>query len=669
MLRNGDIVDLDNSLWVSQDCVHRNTDISHGYLRVAKTRAKRSGRTGLWSHTAVSGACYFSYDELPTSVTEVLPPEPLLRQSAVPPANDLHTLVSECVSWRYHRFMPYYDGETKNTATALSLAASIIHEATIYASTHAVSFRKSDFFKELCDLTAGMKYLPKTWRIMKDKLQSCRAGTPAEDIIQPKNKNNRSAAKYSDNGLVNSWFLELADTKKNYSAAFIYRQLRTLCTQHGIGKNPSLRWVTEKLSDPKTQYLVHQRYGYESRFGRNYRAYTPQKTAVYAGDCWQIDGTRVNIIDHKTSRGNKFLYIVAVRDVMSGVPLGWEYCYEESHTAVISALAMAAKTAGYLPYEIGYDRFPGHNTEQWKQVEQKLAVAGVKMSVTHRAEGKAHIERWFGTLQDVFMQRSEFYYGQGIKSTRRHAHRANEYIALMRAWATKHNFDFDAAAAETDNILHAYVNTPLSDYSRKFSTIDESPLELHTRSDKPHTFALSDEQYCLIFGLQKYVSPRNYMIQTQIDNATYYYGIDDCEVVERYTGKKLLNCFDPDDLSSVHLFEPDSLRYLGTFAEVVPAQRFGPDKDLRSVGRMQSIARKHEEYRTAKKDKILKGGFTEATSSADETYRFAPSPEVALLQGARIPKYSYEAAETAFLNEEWDDREEHDLSLSVLDQL
>ena len=88
---------------------------------------------------------------------------------------------------------------------------------------------------------------------------------------------------------------------------------------------------------------------------------------------------------------------------MSGMVLGWEYCYTESEQVINNAIAMAVRTAGHLPYELRYDRFPGHTTEAWANTKNNLQRAGVIMTQTSVAEGKAHIERWWGVMQSIIM--------------------------------------------------------------------------------------------------------------------------------------------------------------------------------------------------------------------------------------------------------------------------
>lgn len=670
-ITSGEIMNYNEMLCISQDFVLRNTSVSDKYLRVAKVRAKKDS-AGAWKFISFQDKSYFIYEYLPGQYRDQLPEPETLRSYAVRPANETESLITESKLNGYKLFLSVYGEFGGDRQKALCVSASIIHEAKNYVEINHIPYSKSKFFERLTAEIAlqDIKYLPKSWRNLRDKIRLYACGTPIRELVNTKNEGNANASQFGSNDLIIGWLMELADSQKNYTAAFIFRKIRLLCLQSGIDKNPSVRWVSDYMARNETRFLIKGRYGDGSRFGQKYRAYTPIKTAVYAGDCWQIDGTRVNIIDHhgtwtgrdgKSRSGQKYLYIVAVRDVMSGLPVGWEYCYEESATAVIGALAMAVRNAGYLPYELIYDRFPGHNTSDWAFLECELRRRKVIMTVTHKAEGKANIERWFGSLQSVFMTESELYYGEGIQSSRRYAHRSKEYVYKMHQWAKKNGFDFDDAVRETNAILERHNSRPYSEYSRKFQHIDKSPAQLHDESDRPNTYPVAEHEFCYLFGLRKGISISNHLITTQIEGATFYYGIDDCDLTERYTGEKLTNCFDYEDLSRVHLY--DGISYLGTFSRVEEAQRFGPDRDMRAVGKMKKIAKANDERRKEKLQAI--DARKKAAEAALEAIETELSPEMGIILAGHAKKHACEAAETSYLCETWNVEDESEVEVLV----
>jgi transposase InsO family protein len=655
MLKSGNIINYNSEIYLSQDYVLQNTGITSGYLRVAKSRFN-TGVSESWKYIELFNQSYFEYSKIPVTAKMHLPARRELLNSSISYNRDVENIIKTAREEGVHKLLSRYK---QDVGTALS--AAIIYEAHKYVNNNNISYSKSKFFKELASEIElqQIKYLPKTWRNLRDKIKEYAEGTPLEKIITKKQAGNNNTVKFANNEIIKTWLINFIESQRNYSASHIFRQIRRMSVQSGIKEYPSVRWIRNFMNDPQTRYITQQRFGVNTRFNAKYRVYTPTKSALFAGDCWQIDGTRVNIIDHKATyinkagkkvTGQKFLYIIAVRDVMSGMILGWEYCYEENATATINALAMAVRNTGYLPYEFIYDRFPGHNSQEWKFIENQLRKEGTIMTVTSKAEGKAHIERWWGTLQSVFMMQSDLYYGEGIKSTNRHAHRSKEYVASMRQWASKNGFNYDMACAETDKIINNYFSTKFSEYSEKFKDIDQSPEELHQNSEKPNIYPITDHQWCFLFGLKKGVQIANYMISTQIEGVKHYYGVDDCDVIAKYTGVKLINCFDYEDLSTVHLYNENE-EYVGSFSEIEPAQRFGPDKDMRAVGRVKSIADKVRADQVQKLSEIKE----KALLLEDEP---DSASEVDVMQGGMMHKHVYESAESAFLLDEWKDEEE-----------
>jgi len=653
MLNSNDIIRYNNDLWVSQDYL-LNNGIESRYLRVAKSRANKGASS--WTHETITNRCYFKYTALPKTATIKLDEPHVLHLQATEVQNDIISIVSRALYSSFKLFL-------KSMSEDEARSAAVLHEASIYIKSNNLSFSKSMFFEQLAAEVEvqKLKYLPVSWRNLRDKVKAYSQGTQVTDIVKRKNLENKNSTMFANNGTMLNWLLDLGQSQHNYTASLIWRKLSRTCVQHNVTKVPSLRWVTDFLSKPESQFLINQRFGANSRFNSRYRSYVPTLGALYAGDCWEIDGTRVNIIDHKAVimkdgkkvTTNKFLYIIAVRDVMSGLPLGWEYCYEESADAVTNALAMAVRNAGYLPYEFRYDRFPGHNTDDWLYVENSLRRLGVIMTQTVKAEGKAHIERWWGTLQTVFMSESDLYYGEGIKSSRKYAHRSKDYVMKMRSWASKNGFNFDDACRETNKILEAWSSTAYSAWSTKFKLIDKSPSELHNECTHPNTIDISHPRFCYLFGIRKEVSIRNYMILTQIDNATYYYGIDDCEVAEKYTGVKTINCFDPENFDNVHLFMGEN--YLGTFGRITPAQQYGPNKDMRAVGKVKAIADKMKCHRTTKLAQFASGCLN---SDSDDEELVNVTTETGILLGHKVSKHDYENAESKYLQNEWEDEGE-----------
>ena len=127
-----------------------------------------------------------------------------------------------------------------------------------------------------------------------------------------------------------------------------------------------------------------------------------------------------------------------------------------------------------------------------------------------------------------------------------------------------------------------------------------------------------------------------------------------------------MNCFDFDDLDRVHLYDGET--YLGTFDRITPAQQFGPNKDMRAVGKIKALNEKVNGHRAAKMTEIAAN--KEVCLNAIEEIIEAESVpgELGILQSGRIRKPDYEASETAWLREQWNTDEDEDITVNVRKQ-
>ena len=230
------------------------------------------------------------------------------------------------------------------------------------------------------------------------------------------------------------------------------------------------------------------------------------------------------------------------------------------------------------------------------------------------------------------MQKSQYYYGEGVQSRRPYAHRAPEYLKELRKEATKTGFDFAAAWHEAAGIVESYRSTPLSAYSRKHASLHKSPAGLHQESEKPNVTKLEAYQISMLFGLKKKVSIKhNGQIRTEIQKAEYLYHVDDFEVQAGH--KEVIMSYDLEDLDKVWLFKQrgDLLVYLCQAGQFRKPQPYGPGKETANIVaaslRLKGIEkRKAEELKKATaaagEVELMMGRFTEKTAAEEaETAR------------------------------------------------
>jgi len=401
-----------------------------------------------------------------------------------------------------------------------------------------------------------LAYVPTNYRRLQEKVTRVLAGELPHEVVKLPREGNKNRKPYEADDEIMAWVVAMRQRPENWPNVYIARKLRVLCAQT-LKPVPSVRWFEERMTADYVKYLTdRQRGGIVAKRAKGHGM--PMQTAVWAGDRWEMDGTRRNYLPWrmKDSEGKKreqYLYIVALRDVHSGDVPGWCYGVTEDRWMYAETLRMAVRECGYLPAELVIDRFPGHNSPEWQALELKLKYYGVKVTYAETGDKKARVERWFGTLQTVFDNESGYYYGEGIKSRRHYAHRAEKYLKEAKAKAWKDGWNMERAIEESDKALEAYRQTSLSVYSRKHSGVDKSPAALHQESDKPAAIECDWQRQMELFGYEKPVTLDGYgTIRTEIQKVEYFYVTEEYAVISQYREVTLV--YDIDDLNTALLY-------------------------------------------------------------------------------------------------------------------
>lgn len=643
--------------WLSERLVVEVCNISNDYSRKVRKVYKKSvancyqrfnilpasGKSWRWAK--INGLFYYDLDfipnQKPTYYRDLFGDKADLLERFKEFDNGTENSIFESQFNSYIKanendFLHCYLDCTKEQQKALAKACAVLEFSVRYIQEN--EFRtQNEGYKLLSALIEknDFRYLPKNYRILKEKVSEViDNGQAIAEVIKLPRAGNENAVEYNDPEVWN-WAMQLTAMGQNYSNDWKTRKIQDMCRMVGK-KVPSRRWFGQNIYEQhNTKFLTaSQRFGKGTTKASLYEGYIPFENALFAGDCWQIDATRVNMISHKADDGSKkFLYIVAVRDVHSGDILGQCFDYSENRWSVLNAVKMAVQSAGYLPYEMVFDRFPGHNTEEAKALFSTLQKLKVKVTIAHNANAKAGLERWFGTLQSVFMADSKYYYGEGIKSRRLHAHRSPDYLAMLDKESKKAGFNLIDAYGEAESIVNAYRTTVYSYYSRKNKDLNKSPKLIHDESDKPHVQWVENHQISMIFGLKKKLQIRNGFIKTEIQGMEYIYQVEDYGILS--TEPEVIISYDMEDLSTVYLFKKakdNFLIHLGEAQEFKRVVVHGPQAEF---NRVNTEKQKQAEIERKKAEELEeKKGYNN---------------DVALLMGRFTDKAEAENAETVFL--------------------
>lgn len=499
----------------------------------------------------------------------------------------------------YRSYLEFYREANEVQRPALAKACAVID----FILDHKDSYpgTKNKLYKDLEPVLKklDLQYIPHHHLRLKEKIDELFAceSLSIPDIIKLPRTGNSNSMVFADPQLI-SWVLQLRSMPKNYSDEYIIRKVEDMC-EIMSKRVPSKSWFKQTILQlPGTKFLTSKRYG-SSRKSHIHKSYIPTEGALYAGDCWEMDATRVNIVGHtveiedekgKKKKVEKFLMVVAIRDVHSGDIVGYSFDHSENRRVYTDAIAMAVKNTGYLPFEIITDRFPGHNTIQVEELFARLEALGVKIELSHNANDKAGIERFFRTLQQITMPDSDFYYGEGIMSRSLSAFRSPEYLEQIKKESKKAGFDMYKAVEESTFILETFRDTKYSKYSRKHKNIHLSPRQKHEQSEKPHIIEVSDATISMLFGIKKKKIQinRNGQIHTEINGIEmdYFISPDYYDIIKNYHLESVVMSYDYEDLSVVYLWEKHGilLKSLCEAEFFVPAKTKGPNKNLQQIG-------------------------------------------------------------------------------------
>lgn len=668
-LQQGDILirnyDGTQTVWLSQRLVMEVCAIEKEYFdKAVRDRYKKSVRAcdlnkskaflpdsgKAWRWAKTSNGFYYCLDNIPNKAPKHYrelfgDKEALLQSYEQAMANrhesNLETMFKRHLNKAYPQYLEYYTQVDTTRRVALAKACGVLD--FLLENVENYSGTKNALFNELSPILQRMDlaYIPHNPLRLKEKYNILlETDHSIVELINLPRTGNKNAERYNDPE-VYSWVMQLRASGANFSDQWIIRYVWELCDRFGKEK-PSRRWFGQAIFEqPKTKYLTaEKRFGYGSRKSKMYAGYIPMKNAICAGDCWEVDATRVNIIAHQTQdehgkKCEKYLYVIVVRDLHSGDILGYDIAYAENKNAYMRALRMAVETANYLPYSLVTDRFPGHNTDEIKDLFARMEALGVQIHTTHKASGKAGVERWFGTFQSVRLMSTQFYYGEGIQSRRLSAHRSDAFLNEVKKQAKKDNFDYFKAYQEIEMQIELWRDTPYCTYSRKYENVQETPKQLHEKAMKTNVIDVNPARISMLFHRKKQITLKNNgLIETEIDKTKFYYrlSVADYEVISNYTGQKVIMSYDVFESNVVYLWKKHehllvSLCKAELFEEV---QGHGPTAEL---GRISEARAREKELQRLKEAELQ-----QATQGSESD----------LLMGIFTDKKKANAAEDAY---------------------
>lgn len=571
---------------------------------------------GSWRWARLNGRFYYDLDTIPdkapANYLSKLPKDLLeqhqnaVRQRAQTP---LETKVKEALK-KSSRFVGFFAHHGGHHAESLARAAAVIEATLLHMAEEQIPGNRMSFWLDLGAVLERLdvRYLPTNYRSLQRRFMpalECPDTHPTELVELPRTGNQNARKDFDPEVL--AWTVAMRGMPLNYTGAHIVRAVQELCAMSGKAE-PSASWLEKAVYSNETKYLTAPtRFGARGREANKWSGHIRLAPAPFASDCWMMDATRVNmipvrVVDNKGGTAEKSVFMAAVTDVHSADCLAMTFTYSENRWAYRTLLAQASRAAGHLPFELVMDRYPGHNTQEGKDLIARLEAAGVKVTVTHRATGKATQERWWRTLQSVCFQHSEWYYGEGVQSKGEAAHRSAEHLAGQTKIARREGWGYEDLVKEVTHWLGRYRNTPLAKWSRQYRRCERSPAQMFAESPKPNAVTLAPERWAEMFSYETLITMRNQgQLTPEIGGIRLMYCCDDPHTIRKREGSQMVLCIDLENPEVGYLFEHEPgrahKRYIGPVRQDMPVSRFGPGATYSGMGAKKKRLKELDEAR------------------------------------------------------------------------
>lgn len=527
-------------------------------------------------------------------------------------------------------------------AAIMDVLVNWIKEKSLKESNKQVYETAANWLEQHRDRYFSYKYLPMNWKRLREKVALMNAESlESFRVISLPRAGNDNTTKFSDEvkkemrGLV----LRMMLAGAGMSDEMIARKVVYFYEMHGEAV-PSPITIKRIMGETSIKLMSSQKRYADNKAGKQWtRSSMALKNAEFAGDCWEADGTRVQWQGFEVDGIKRYLYIVAIRDVNTGMYVGWSYGLSENSELYWEALRMAVSICGYVPYELRVDGY-GFN-DKVDNLFEKLKKHGMKLTTTSEAAGKAKAERSFGTLQSVFESEHKAWIGEGIMSGDQNSRPTADYLSKQAKKLNTERWSWEKAWVAHNRLIMGYNATKYSEWSKKLKNVKKSPLELHSESAKPNVKVVEFYDIPTLFWAEEVRKIANYRLvfERREQEAPLVFDMNDAvylPIHQQYREVRVR--YDNDVLDEVMLFDPKTDSYLATVKRFDAIQLYGPNAEY---DRLQAYKEKAKGLKNSIKQ------LTQKTLDGSERVL----DESALSLGARVSKTLKENAESLAFEE------------------
>jgi len=359
----------------------------------------------------------------------------------------------------------------------------------------------------------------------------------------------------------------------------------------------------------KNTIMLHRN---KELFDKHVQPSSRRKTAIYAGDTYQMDGTKIQFVSWDAIKKKvERLSIFAVKDVKSGRIVGFDLAQSEDKYNVLGAMEMAVKTNGLAPFEWVYDNASASKTEEFKNLKLGLELNGsrIRHAKVGNSQDKSQLERWFRTYQNKYQRLIPGFLGGGIKTKVDTERIDSGFLEKVR----KTN------GIPSTEQLQKTMAVLISIFNATPGKNGKSPDQLFAECSKPNTKELRPEQIAFLFWHSKTIKVRNMEIETEIRKQKYYYDLSYHEKRFELTGSKVKVYYDHRELSIIHVFDLKD-NYIGEFKQKVAPYLSAANQTEKDINQIIKSAAHHKSIKTAANKRLKRVAVKAANEAGDDNF-------------------------------------------------
>ncbi len=279
------------------------------------------------------------------------------------------------------------------------------------------------------------------------------------------------------------------------------------------------------------------------------------------GEQYQGDFYKLQFVCRGSNGKAVRLWAYVVLDVFSKKVVGWALGEAQSASLAKEAFKMSFIDHCFLPEEIIIDNDKYYQRPVFKTLMRRLKNIGVIITKAFPKipTWKAEVESFFAVFQKIHSAKP-WYLGEGIRSKNISGNPPKEVRdELWSKSKVKSMLSVSEMITEFGKMIEEY-NYTTNDRKKKVAPSDTFRMYESDRIIKWENWM---EPLMFWETMTKKRIKNDGRIDLQIDGVEYCYQVTKAEIFWKHKNSDVRMCYNPEDLSKIHIFERGTLKYIG----------------------------------------------------------------------------------------------------------